>query len=63
MIDTWIHLVGWSVVLIMLIISLTNIERRIAEDIINDLFDYFKKREMDEITGVAGEKEKTEYEE
>lgn len=63
MIDAWIHIVVWSVVLIMLIISLMNIESRIAEDIIQQLFEYFKEREMGEITGKAGEKEKTEYEE
>lgn len=38
-----IHLVGWSVVLIMLIIILTNIERRIAEDIINDCLTILRK--------------------
>ncbi len=44
MIDAYIWIGVWIVILIMLIISLTKIENRIAEDRINKLFECFNER-------------------
>ena len=44
MIDAYILIAGCAVILIILIISLTKIENRIAEDRINKMFESLKKR-------------------
>lgn len=49
--DVYIQIVGWVVIVILIIIHLTKLEIRFAEDRINKLFDYFeeeteKKREV-----------------
>lgn len=44
MIDVYIWIFVWSVILIMLIISLMKIENEIAEDRINKMFEYLEKR-------------------
>lgn len=46
MIDLYIWIAVWVVILIMLIKSLTKIESRIAEERINKMFEYLKERKM-----------------
>lgn len=62
MIDAYICIGVWVVILIICIVELGKIENRMAEDEINKMFESLKNQER-EITGRAGEKEKTEYEE
>lgn len=42
--DVYIWLIVWVVIIIMLIIGLTKIESRMAEDRINNIFEYLEKR-------------------
>ena len=51
MIDSYIWIGVWVVILIMLIISLMKIESRIADDRINKMFEYLKKRERENDDG------------
>lgn len=51
MIEVYIWIGVWVVILIMLIISLMETENRIAEDRINKMFEYLKKRERENDDG------------
>lgn len=50
MIDVYIWIALWALVLIQLIISCTRIADRMAEDRINKMFEHFKKRKREKIT-------------
>ena len=50
MIDGYIFIAVWSVILIMLIVELGKVQSRLAEDRINKMFEDLKKQKRDRVT-------------